>query len=140
MSTYQLTSSTSILRTADNACIPADPANRDYADYLSWAAAGNTADPYVAPPPPPAQFLPQDLMAQFAPADMVKITAAINADATGQVQLLWFAMVAQRDPMVVTNPRVLAGWSALVTVLGQDRMNAIATALAVPSLVVTNGA
>lgn len=46
---YTLTSSTSITR-ADGACIPADPANRDYAEYLAWVAAGNTPSPYVAPP------------------------------------------------------------------------------------------
>jgi len=31
--------------------------------------------------------------------------------------------------MEVTNARFQSGWSALVTVLGQTRMNAIATAL-----------
>jgi len=31
--------------------------------------------------------------------------------------------------MIVTNARFLAGWSALVTVLGQARMTAIASAL-----------
>jgi len=31
----------SILRLADNAFIPFDPANRDYAEYLEWLAEGN---------------------------------------------------------------------------------------------------
>ena len=26
-------------------CIPFDPANTDYQEYLEWVAAGNTADP-----------------------------------------------------------------------------------------------
>lgn len=30
-----------IKRIADNAFIPFDPANRDYAEYLEWVAAGN---------------------------------------------------------------------------------------------------
>jgi hypothetical protein len=45
---YKLTHLTSILRLRDNACIPADPANTDYREYLEWVDAGNTpqaADP-----------------------------------------------------------------------------------------------
>lgn len=34
-----------ILRLADSACIPIDPENRDYAEYLAWVAAGNTPLP-----------------------------------------------------------------------------------------------
>ena len=30
-----------ILRLADEVYIPLDPANRDYAEYLKWIAAGN---------------------------------------------------------------------------------------------------
>jgi len=50
--TYQLTTGTSILRLADNACIPPDPANTDYATYLAWLEAGNTPDPAPIPPIP----------------------------------------------------------------------------------------
>jgi hypothetical protein len=34
-----------ILRLTDNACIPFDPANTDYAAYLEWLEAGNTPEP-----------------------------------------------------------------------------------------------
>ena len=34
-----------ILRTNDNASIPADPANTDYQEYLKWVAEGNTPTP-----------------------------------------------------------------------------------------------
>ena len=47
---YQLTASTSIIRTTDSACIPADLANSDYSAYLAWVAEGNTPEPYIAPP------------------------------------------------------------------------------------------
>ena len=52
MSDYQLTATdSSIIRTEDGACIPADPANRDYAEYLQWVEDGGVPDPYVPPPP-----------------------------------------------------------------------------------------
>ena len=42
---YQLTNSTTIIRTSDSASIPADPNNADYQAYLAWVAAGNTPTP-----------------------------------------------------------------------------------------------
>ena len=54
--TYQLTTSTSIIRLSDGAFIPNDPGNRDYAEYLDWLAAGNTPEPAPAPPPPPPSY------------------------------------------------------------------------------------
>jgi hypothetical protein len=52
---YQLTTSTTILRLTDNAFIPPDPANTDYAAYLSWLEEGN--EPLPAPEPPAPQEL-----------------------------------------------------------------------------------
>jgi len=49
---YQLTTTSSIFRLADNAFIPPDPANRDFAEYTAWLEAGNTPDPAPEPPAP----------------------------------------------------------------------------------------
>ncbi|UEM11982.1 hypothetical protein J4G43_047335 [Bradyrhizobium barranii subsp. barranii] len=59
MAEYQLTTPDTngpVLRIADSAFIPADPANRDWIEYQDWLAAGGVPDPYVPPPvpePPP---------------------------------------------------------------------------------------
>jgi len=53
MAEYQLTASEEpciVIRTEDGACIPPDPANRDYAEYLQWVEDGGVPDPYVPPP------------------------------------------------------------------------------------------
>jgi hypothetical protein len=51
--TYQLTTGDTILRLADNAFIPPDPANTDYAAYLAWLDEGNTPEPAPEPEPVP---------------------------------------------------------------------------------------
>ena len=60
---YQLTTGTTILRLADSAFIPPDPANTDYATYLEWVEAGNTPEP--APEPiPPVELTPAEKLAR----------------------------------------------------------------------------
>jgi hypothetical protein len=55
MAEYQLTQPEepcAVIRMEDGACIPPDPANRDYAEYLKWKDEGNEPDPYVEPEVP----------------------------------------------------------------------------------------
>ena len=60
--TYQLITGDTILRLADNAFIPLDPANTDYAAYLAWVEEGNTPEP--APiPEPPVELTPAEKLA-----------------------------------------------------------------------------
>lgn len=65
--TYTLTSGTTIIRDADQAFIPNDPANMDYVAYLKWLDEGNTPNPYVEPPAPePVKPTVEELQAQLA--------------------------------------------------------------------------
>jgi hypothetical protein len=49
MPSYKLTLGNTVQRLDDGAFVPIDPSSQDYADYLAWIAAGNTAQP-VDPP------------------------------------------------------------------------------------------
>jgi hypothetical protein len=69
MTEYRLTVSDVVVRTADDAQIPSDPANSDRAAYLVWLANGGVPDPYVAPESPPPFLVPPRIVA--AALDMV---------------------------------------------------------------------
>jgi hypothetical protein len=61
--TYQLTTGDTILRLAEHAFIPPDPANTDYQAYLEWVAAGNEPEPAPGPEPVPPLTTEQKLEA-----------------------------------------------------------------------------
>ena len=76
-------------------------------------------------------FLPQEMLAQLEPADMLKINAAISADASGQMALLWAAFLGQRDPISIMSDRYLAGAAGMTAALGDDRWSAIKKAIGI---------
>lgn len=78
---YKLTNNQSITRIADNACIPADPANNDFAEYLRWLAKGNTPLPADVPPPPTKdQRIAALLAAKGVTRLLVQLTIEVSED------------------------------------------------------------
>lgn len=59
--TYTLYYNGYVIRDADGACIPSDPANTDWMAYQAWLAEGNTPNPYVPPPPAPEPTIEEKL-------------------------------------------------------------------------------
>ncbi|NVO13909.1 MAG: hypothetical protein HXX10_07720 [Rhodoplanes sp.] len=114
--TYKLTSGTSILR-SDGACIPADPANSDYAAYLAWVEAGNTPVPYVAPVPPPLTRLYKSTVWRRATdAEASTIDAQLQA-APARLRRLW-----DDSTVLDTDAAEFAALSAgFVAAFGQSR-------------------
>jgi hypothetical protein len=99
-SEYQLvTSFDGVKRTADEAFIPNDGGNRDWQEYQSWLAEGNTPDPAPAPPdpPPPAPVeLPAEPVADMDAATKGYVDAEVSA-VTSRVDAIERGIVAVKD-------------------------------------------
>lgn len=75
---YTLTATSSVVRDADGANIPADARNADWQIYQAWLAAGNTPTPYTPPMPSAAQAA----AAQYAAALAAGLTLSWSTSTT----------------------------------------------------------
>ncbi len=99
---YKLTNSQFIIR-ADGVCIPADPANTDYAAYLAWVEAGNTPDPADVPPVVVPDVTPRQIRMALSRAGLrTSVEAAIAAGSQDLKDWYEFSTTFQRtQPLVV---------------------------------------
>jgi hypothetical protein len=98
-SDYQLvTNFDGVKRTADEAFVPNDGGNRDWAVYTDWLAEGNTPDPAPVPPepPPPAPIeLPADPVADMDAATKGYVDAEVAA-VTSRVDTIERRLIAAK--------------------------------------------
>lgn len=108
---YKLTQNESILRLSDNAFIPTDPANTDYAAYLAWLTEGNTPDPADAPPKTYPQFRGNEKLDLFTQAEQIAVVTATMSDPL--VKLMYDRMIGAAY-LSYEDPETEAGLSLLV--------------------------
>jgi hypothetical protein len=121
---YKLTHGAMIVRIADSAFIPDDPANADYAAFLAWQADGNTPEPADPLPAPEPRRIPKRVLVERLNATG-RLTAAFTLlggpGSAGYERWQASSYVNTEHPDVLTLLRAVTGNdTAAVTALLAD--------------------
>jgi hypothetical protein len=123
---YRLTATDVVVRTADSASIPNDPANQDWQHYQAWLAASNTPDPYVALPTPPIVLDGSTFLGRLTDAEYAAIVgAAQTALAAGNGQIArWLELVRMQSGVNLGSEQVTAAkaWLTSAGIMTADRV------------------
>ncbi len=98
---YKIVNDFVVVRLSDNAFIPADPANTDYAAFLRWLDEGNTPEP--ADPPPPiivtSVTMRQARLALLQSGLLTQVSASIT-DPAALIEWEYAQTVERNSPLV----------------------------------------
>lgn len=103
MANYRATANAQLfVRTVDGATVPRGQPTGSSTDLEAWLTAGNTPDPYVAPPLPPAVCTPLQARKALRASGLIDQVNAVVKASTPDIQDAWeyASFFVRTDPLI----------------------------------------